>query len=116
MHVAGFLMRWLIRSIYEIIQKLIYTSLVKAKFLIALSHIHVPAAYRSRIYEKTSICRGLSRILFKGRMYHVRMTFLLRNRGVSVMRSMSYASRSMSYVCSRMYDVRVMYLSYLDTP
>ena len=31
-------------------------------------------------------------------------------------RSMSYVSKSMSYVCSRMYDVRVTYLSYLDTP
>ena len=29
---------------------------------------------------------------------------------------MSYVSRSMSYVCSRMYNVRVTYLSYLDTP
>ena len=31
-------------------------------------------------------------------------------------RRMSYVSRSMSHVCSRMHDVRVTYLSYLDTP
>ena len=32
------------------------------------------------------------------------------------MRSMSYVLRSISYVYSGMYDVRVTYLSYLDTP
>ena len=30
------------------------------------------------------------------------------------MKSLRYVSRSMSYVCSSMYDVRVTYLSYLD--
>ena len=40
----------------------------------------------------------------------------IKNVAPRRMRSMSYVSRSISYVCSRMYDVRVTYFSYLDTP
>ena len=43
------------------------------------------------------IRRGLSRILLKRRMYHVRVTFLLRSRGVSVTNLYSYGI-SLSYV------------------
>ena len=40
----------------------------------------------------------------------------IKNVAPRRMRSMSYVSRSTSYVCPRMYDVRVTYLSYLNTP
>ena len=46
---------------------------------------------------KMSIRRGLSRILLERRMYHVRVTFLLRSRGVSVTYLYSYGI-SLSYV------------------
>ena len=65
-------------------------------FIIALSHIHVSAAYRSRIYENFDT-RGLNRILLERRMYHVRVTFLLHSRGVSVTYLYSYGI-SLSYV------------------
>ena len=39
----------------------------------------------------------------------------IKNVAPRRMKSMSYVSRRMGYVCSRMYDVRVTYLSYLDT-
>ena len=68
------------------------------------------------------------------RMYHVCVTYVrriglatyvrgyeflsahIKNVAPRRMRSMSYVSWSMSYVCSRMYDVRVTDLSYIDTP
>ena len=39
---------------------------------------------------RISIRRGQSRILIQRRMYHVRVTFLLRSRGVSVTYLYSY--------------------------
>ena len=71
--------------------------------VIALSHIYVPAAYSSCIYENFDI-RDLRRILFKRRMYHVRVTSLLRSLGVSVTYlylygiSLSYVRRINAYV------------------
>ena len=59
-----------------------------------------------------SIRRGLSRIsLFKRRMFHVRVTFLLRSRGVSVTYLYSYGiSLSCVWVSRRMCYVRVTYV------
>ena len=44
----------------------------------------------AHVTKKISIRRGLSRILFERRMYHVRVAFLLRSRGVSVTYLYSY--------------------------
>ena len=60
-----------------------------------LCHIHVSGAYRSRM--RISIRRGLRCILFKRRMYHIRVTFLLCSRGVSVTNLFLYGI-SLSYV------------------
>ena len=49
------------------------------------------------VSRKMSIRRGLSRILLERRMYHVRVMFLLRSRGVSVTYLYSYGI-SLSYV------------------
>ena len=50
-----------------------------------------------------------------GRATYVLRIFRCTHKNIAP-RRMSYVSRSMSYVCSRMYDVRVTYLSYIDTP
>ena len=63
--------------------------------VIALSHIHVSAAYRSRIYENVDTPR--SEPYCAREAYHVRVTFLLRSRGVSVTYLYSYGI-SLSYV------------------
>ena len=82
----------------------------KRTTLIALSHIHVSA----HVSMKMSIRRGLSRILLERRMYHVRVTFLLRPCGVSVTYlysygiSLSYVRRINAYRC--MCYVRVTYV------
>ena len=55
--------------------------------LIALSHIHVSAAYRSRIYENVDTPRSEP---YFARETYVRVTFLLRSRGVSVTYLYSY--------------------------
>ena len=76
--------------------------------------------YQRRIAHvsmKMSIRRGLSRILLERRMYHVRVTFLLRSRGVYVTYlysygiSLSYARRINAYVL-RTCDVCMAYEVY----
>ena len=57
---------------------------------------HYSSVTHSRI-SGVSIRRGLSRIFLERPMYHVRMTFLLRSRGVSVTYLYSYGL-SLSYV------------------
>ena len=72
----------------------------------------VPATLLSYVRR---MCEYVRRI---GPATYVLRIFKCTHKNVAprCMRSMSYVSRSMSYVCSRMYDVRVTYLSYLDTP
>ena len=71
--------------------------------VIALSHIQRRIAHVSM---RISIRRDLRRILFKRRMYHVRVTSLLRSRGVSVTYLYLYGI-SLSYVrCIKAYVLR----------
>ena len=74
-----------------------YAFVLVARLFIALSHIHVSAAYRSRIYENIDTPRSEPYFRLERRMYHVRVTFLLRYRGVSVTYLYSYGI-SLSYV------------------
>ena len=72
----------------------------------------------ARVSMRISIRRGLRRILFKRRMYHVRVTLLLRPCGASVTHlysygvSLSYVWRIKTYVL-RMCDVFVAYEAYV---
>ena len=71
--------------------------------VIALSHIQRRIAHVSM---RISIRRDLRRILFKRSMYHVRVTSLLRSRGVSVTYLYLYGI-SLSYVrCIKAYVLR----------
>ena len=70
--------------------------------LIALSHIHVSAAYRSRMYEIFDTTRSepyFVRATYVARR-GLRLTFLLRSRVVSVTYQYSYEI-SLSYVVRR---------------
>ena len=71
--------------------------------VIALSHIYVPAAYRSRIYENFDTPRSEAYCV-QATYVHVRVTSLLRSRVVSVMHlylygiSILYGQRIKAYV------------------
>ena len=90
-----------------------------------LCHIFTYQRRIARVSMKIAIRRGLRRILFKRRMYHVRVTYLLRSCGVSVTFCISMeflfrmygVSRCMCYVrvtyvwrMKRTRDVSTMYL------
>ena len=65
-----------------------------------------------RVSMRFSIRRGLSRILFERRMLHVRLTFLLRSRVVSVTYQYSYEI-SLSYVRRIKANVLLTYAVYM---
>ena len=77
---------------------------------------YVSTAYLSRCFRVYDVCvtyvRRIEPATYVLRIFKCTHKNMAHRR----MRSMSYVSRSMSYVCSGMYDVRVTYLSYLDTP
>ena len=76
--------------------------------------------YELRIYDVPVTLRSYVRRVTYGRRIgpatYVLQIFKCTHKNVAprCMRSMCYVSRSMSYVCSRMYDIRVTFLSYLD--
>ena len=78
--------------------------------------------YELRIYDVPVTLRSYVRrvridgVLDLPRTYYRFLSAHIKNVAPRCMRSMCYVSRSMSYVCSRMYDVRVTFLLYLDTP
>ena len=84
---------------------------------LSLCHIFTYQRRIARVSMKIAIRRGLIRILFKRRMYHVRVTYLLRSCGVSVTYlykygiSLSYVRRIKVYVLSTC-DVCVAYEAY----
>ena len=77
---------------------------------------YVSTAYLPRCFRMYYVCVTYVRRI--GPATYVLRIFKCTHKNVASrrMRSMSYVSRSMSYVSSRMYDVRVTFLSYLDTP
>ena len=77
--------------------------------VIALSHIYVPAAYRSRIYENFDTPRSEAYFVQATYVPRTRTTLLLRSRGVSVTYLYSYGI-SLSYVRRIKAYVRVMYV------
>ena len=73
--------------------------IIAITYIIALSHIHVSAAYRSRIYENFDTPRSepyFARATYVPRTCDV-PAFLLRSRGVSVTYLYSYGI-SLSYI------------------
>ena len=79
---------------------------------------YVSTAYLPRCFRMYKVCvtyvRRIGPATYVLRIF--KCTHTCKNVAPRRTRSMRYVSRSMSYVCSHMYDIRVTYLSYLDMP